>query len=356
MRREQFRASEGDALALFERAHHVHLAAVLPNGAPLYRALHAVIVRGQLAFHAAPIGEKMEVEDRAVVVSAFEPVAQIPSYFLDPERACPATTLYRSAQAHGVLRSIEEPAFRAEVLARLMERFQPEGRHTPIEADSPLYKKAIAGLFLGAVPLDRVDGKDKLMQNRTAADRAQVIACLWRRGDPGDVAAIEAIRAANPADPTPSLLAFERGIELRVSLRPGDAEAVAALVADTYWNDRFSPSELARATRGSAWVGAVDAEGRLCASARAISDGAKHAWIYDVFVAEAVRGTGLGERLMRLLLDHPEVRGVRFAHLGTRDAQAFYVRLGFVNAAEIARPYSSTVMVRDRDGSSGGAG
>ncbi|MFO0619080.1 MAG: GNAT family N-acetyltransferase [Polyangiaceae bacterium] len=350
MRREQFRASSEDALALFERAHHVHLAAVLPNGAPLYRALHGVVVRGHLAFHAAPIGEKLEVAERAVVMSAFEPVAQIPSWFLDPERACPATTLYRSAQAHGVLREIEEPAFRAEVLARLMAKFQPEGGYTPIEAESPLYKKAIAGLFLGAIPLDRVDGKDKLMQNRSARDRARVIECLWRRGAHGDVAAIEAIRAACPADPTPSWLAFERGIELRVALRPGDAEAAAALLADAYWNDRFSPGELARAARGSAWVGAVDAEGRLCATARAISDGAKHAWIYDVFVAEAARGTGLGERLMRLLLDHPEVRGARFAHLGTRDAQAFYAKLGFSPASEIARPYSSTVMVRDRDG------
>jgi ribosomal protein S18 acetylase RimI-like enzyme len=131
-----------------------------------------------------------------------------------------------------------------------------------------------------------------------------------------------------------------------VALEPGDSAAAAELVFDTYWNQGIAKSVLQRAHEGSqAWVGARDAAGRLVATARALSDGAKHAWIYDVVVDPKWRGRGLGRALMRRLLDHPQVRGVHFIHLGTRDAQTFYERLGFVDKASIVRPYTSSEMV-----------
>jgi ribosomal protein S18 acetylase RimI-like enzyme len=57
------------------------------------------------------------------------------------------------------------------------------------------------------------------------------------------------------------------------------------------------------------------------------------------------RGRGIGEAIVRLLTDHPGVRRARRVHLGTRDAMAFYERLGFVAKASIARPYASTDML-----------
>ena len=103
MRRPIFRAPSASAVEVFERAHHVHLASTTAEGVPLLKTLHAVVDQGALLFHAAPVGEKIEAIGRPAVVSAVEVVAQIPSYFTDPERACPATTLYVSAQAHGAL-------------------------------------------------------------------------------------------------------------------------------------------------------------------------------------------------------------------------------------------------------------
>jgi len=103
-------------------------------------------------------------------------------------------------------------------------------------------------------------------------------------------------------------------------------------------------AELAEAHRGSgAWVGAR-AESGLIATARAISDGAKHAWIYDVDVRADMRGKGVGKLLMRLLLDHPRVRRARKVHLQTRDAMEFYEPFGFVRRERIPRPYASTAM------------
>ncbi len=85
--------------------------------------------------------------------------------------------------------------------------------------------------------------------------------------------------------------------------------------------------------QSTAWVGA-EADGRLVACARALSDGVSWAGIYDVCVAPAWRRRGVGEAVVRLLLDHPAVRRARRAWLRTRDAQAFYRRFGFVRREE----------------------
>ncbi len=338
------------ALALLERAPVVHLASTTPEGRPLIRTVHGVVVGDSLAFHGAPAGEKTETEGREAVVSAEEIVASIPSYFLDPERACPATTLYESVQIHGRVERVDDPIEKAAVLAALMAKLQPEGGHAPLAADHPLYRKPVAGILVLRVPLADLDGKAKLAQNRTPEDRAQLFAKLWERGLPGDPRAIELIRACNPGTPVPAFLRGPAGTSLAAWLGAEDAADAAALLDGAYWNDGLTPATLASAHRGSiAWVGARDAAGALVATARAISDVEKRAWIYDVMVAPALRGKGVGEAVMRLLLDHPALRRVRRVYLATRDAEAFYARLGFGDRRELdVRPYPSTEMVLRR--------
>ncbi len=134
-----------EAVALLERSGVVHLASTTADGAPVLRTVHGVVVRGALAFHGAPAGEKMEVIGREAVVSAEEVVAAIPSYFIDPERACPATTLYRSAQVHGRVERVDDAEEKAEVLSALMHRFQPEGGHVPITPSMRSIKRPSRG-------------------------------------------------------------------------------------------------------------------------------------------------------------------------------------------------------------------
>jgi len=352
MRKEIFRMDRAEAVGLLQRSEVVHLASTTADGAVVLRTVHGVVVRGALAFHGAPAGEKMEIVGREAVVSAEEVVAAIPSYFIDPERACPATTLYRSVQVHGRVVRVDDAEEKAEVLSALMHRFQPEGGHVPISAGDPLYKKAVAGIMVLKVSLEQLDGKAKLAQNRSPEERQRLMAKLWERGLDGDPAAIELMRAANPGTPLPEFLRAPEGVSLSVVLGPADAPVAAELLVDAYWNAGFSSEEIAAAHLGSAaWVGARDAQGVLIATARAIGDGAKRAWIYDVMIAAPWRGRGLGEALMRLLLDHPAVRGTRRVYLGTRDAQSFYERLGFRDrrvVEEPLRPWPTTEMVLAR--------
>lgn len=350
MRRERERMDHEEALAFLAAAPVVHVASTAADGRPVLRTVHGVVVDGRLCFHGAPAGEKTEALGREAVVACEEIVATIPSHFVDPRRACPATTYYRSVQAHGPLAPIEDPTTKARVLQALMDKYQPEGGYEPITAEHPLYRAAVAGLMVVGVPLDRVDGKAKLGQNRKPEELVRVLEGLWRRGAPGDVRAIELVRRANPAAPTPAFLEGPEGLTLHGWLTASDAPAAAALLADAYWNGDMTPERLAQAhLAASAWVGARDAEGRLVGTARAIADGAKWAWIYDVTVAPGWRGRGVGRALMRLLLDHPALRAAANVCLSTRDAQGVYAPLGFRDRSELPpKPYASTEMVLRR--------
>ncbi|WP_272423471.1 GNAT family N-acetyltransferase [Polyangium jinanense] len=318
------------AVALLARAPVVHLGSTTHDSEPVLRVVHGVVVGDHVLFHGAPVGEKMDVIGRRAVVSAEEIVASIPSYFVDPERACPATTLYRSVQVHGTVERIEAPYLKAAMLTALMKKHQPEGGYVPIDAEHPLYKKAVAGVLVLGVSLERLDGKAKLGQNRTPAEVGRILDLLWARGAPGDVAAIDLVRAANPSAAVPSFLEAPADTTLVCAMGEADADEATALLVGTYWCEGTPPDRIRKSLLGSsAWVGARDRSGTLVGTARAIADGARRAWIYDVIVANAWRGRGLGRALMRLLLDHPAVRGAETVLLRTRDAMKLYEPFGF---------------------------
>ena len=138
-----------------------------------------------LLFHGAPAGEKVACLGRPVVVQAEQTVATIPSYFTDPEKACPATTFFRSVQVHGTLERITDPHLKGEALQRIMQRYQPEGGHVPISFDTPMYQNAIRGVLVLGVRMANVTGKAKLGQNRKPAEVADIMERLWQRGAAG---------------------------------------------------------------------------------------------------------------------------------------------------------------------------
>ena len=339
MRRSIFQADRSTGLALLRRAPLVHLATTRRDGAPVLRALHSAVPTGStgagdhLVFHGAPAGEKLEAIGRPAVVSAEEIVVSIPSTFIDPQRACPATTLYASVQVAGTIEGVDDPELKASALQALMEQHQPEGGHVPIDANHPLYRRAVAGVFVLQISLERLVCKAKLGQNLAADRRRAILEQLWRRGSPGDPRAIELVLAANPDTPRPAFLVAPpaaRGTALRCWLPSERASEAAGLVADEYWNVGLRRSAIEAAHRhAAAWVGAEDGAGRLIATARAIGDRAKHAYIYDVAVTAAWRGRGLGAALFGLLLEHPVVRQADRVWLRTKDAHDFYRRFGF---------------------------
>ncbi|HZZ85380.1 MAG TPA: GNAT family N-acetyltransferase [Anaeromyxobacteraceae bacterium] len=352
MRKEAFFGmSHEESLDLLSQARVVHLATTTPVRQPVLRASNAVVMENAVFFHGSGAGEKGTTVGMPAVVSAEVVVAEIPSFMIDADHACVATTFYRSVQAHGHLEAVKDPAEKARVLRAFMAKYQPEGGFQPVEHQSPLYQKAIEELLVLRMPIEHLDGKAKLGQNREPAELTRVLEKLWARGLPGDPRAIEVIRAANPALPAPGFLSWPGGLPLTCALggEPADLAQTVKLLEGEYWLAGLQPEQIARAHElAQAWVGARD-EGLVIASARAVSDG-KTAWIYDVVVDRPWRGRGLGTALMHLILDHPAVRTAASVRLRTKDAQPLYARFGFRDASEVERSFPSSEMVLERAG------
>lgn len=318
---------ETTAWAILDACPVLHLAWTDADGLPDVRALHAARVGRAVYLHGAPVGDKTGALDRPVALTGHVVVARIPSHFIEPERACPATTWYRSVHLRGVLRIEQDPEARAVALEALMRALQPEGGYRPIRADDPLYAGQLGKMLVARVDVEHIRGKVTLGQHRPSRV-GPVIAGLWRRGDPGDMDAIEVIREASPGASLPAVLCHAAA-SLHVHPSAADREAALALLGPAYWNADLPPAVVARGFDGAhAWIGARDPDGRLVATGSAISD-RRRAWISDVVVDPAWRGRGLGAAVMRALLDHPHVRGCVAVGLRTRDAQPFYRRLGF---------------------------
>jgi ribosomal protein S18 acetylase RimI-like enzyme/predicted FMN-binding regulatory protein PaiB len=335
------------ARTLFERAESFQLAGLDADGAPMIRALHGVVVDDHLAFHSSLRGQKVQALGQRVTAAVHETVALIPNWFFDAERACAASTYFLSAQASGVLEPVDDPAKKARVLEAMMQKLQ-DGGYRPVAQGDARYQKAIDGVLIARLPLEQIVVRKKLGQNLSPAARRGVLEKLWRQAKPSAPAAIELILSMVEDTPTPAFLKVDDDSDARAAWRlcchlPAErAEQAARLVVDEYWNVGVSLEVIAEAHRqSSAWVGALTQDDELIATARAITDGSKHALIMDVGVSPAFRGRGVGQRLMRLLIDHPAVRSCRRVRLRTKDAQSFYQKLGF---GDYESPFVSTIM------------
>ena len=307
----------------------VQLAHLVTSG-PRLRTIHPIVYKQSVYFHSSPRGEKLSWVGQEVLLCAEQVVARVPSYFRHPERACPATTLYRSAQLSGVLERVDDLEEKAAVLQQLMRTYQPEGGYREISTTDPIYTGVLKRLSVF-----RIDGqlsvKEKLGQKKSDPERWRMMAGLWERGDRGDDAAIEAMVRAKPEGELPKLLKGPHGTRLSTRVPQADIGQALALVREEYWNTSHSDATLREAhLRSPIWVGAYVGD-RLIATARAVSDGAKYSFVMDVAVHPAHRGRGIGRALLELLFDHPLARRSALVQLVSKDPE-FYERLGLERA------------------------
>jgi len=99
---------------------------------------------------------------------------------------------------------------------------------------------------------------------------------------------------------------------------------------EAYWSKGRPREVFDQSIAGSALVvGAIDGQGLTVGFARVVSDRATFAWLCDVFVLDAARGTGLGKRIVDAAVGHPRVAGVKRHLLATSDAHGLYSQFGF---------------------------
>jgi GNAT superfamily N-acetyltransferase len=100
------------------------------------------------------------------------------------------------------------------------------------------------------------------------------------------------------------------------------------LSEESYWAKGVPSSVLDRAIEHSLVFAVLQGQATI-GFARVVTDRATFAWLCDVFVVPERRGIGIGSRLMRSIVEHPDLRGLRRFVLATRDAHVFYARFGF---------------------------
>jgi ribosomal protein S18 acetylase RimI-like enzyme len=126
-----------------------------------------------------------------------------------------------------------------------------------------------------------------------------------------------------------------------------DLDIVCDLLRGMYWAANRSREQIARSV-GNSLCFSVRLADRQIAIARVLTDHGAASYVCDVVVDGAHRNRGVGEWLMRSVLEHPAVRDTRVL-LVTRDAQPFYGNLGFVT-----HPFEC--MVRGAEGDAAEAG
>lgn len=114
-----------------------------------------------------------------------------PSWYRSGSPAVP-TWNYAVMHAWGRLSLISEPAEVEAILRRLLDVFEPASvRPWETRLSREALDKLVASVLAFRMPIDRVEGKFKLSQNRAAADQLGAIERLEEAGD-GDSSALAA--------------------------------------------------------------------------------------------------------------------------------------------------------------------
>lgn len=100
------------------------------------------------------------------------------------------------------------------------------------------------------------------------------------------------------------------------------------LSEDSYWARNIPREVVERSIENAMCFGAYDGD-RQVGFARVVTDRAVFAYIGDVFVLPPFRGRGISKKIMRAILEHPDLQNLRRWYLVTSDAHRLYTKFGF---------------------------
>jgi GNAT superfamily N-acetyltransferase len=108
------------------------------------------------------------------------------------------------------------------------------------------------------------------------------------------------------------------------------------LSEESYWSPGVPRAVVARSIENSMCFGVYRGEDQV-GFARIVTDKATFALVADVFILEPHRCKGLSKLLMREVMEHPDLAGLRRVLLLTSDAHSLYAEFGFTEIANAWR-------------------
>lgn len=201
MRRKEFQVDHEDELVSFLNGMSFgFLGTSDEQGQPRVTPLNFVYSEGSFYFHGSHAGGKMEAirKQQKVCFTVADEYALIPSYFSDPQLACPATSYFKSVTAYGIALPVEDVNEKAIVLSLFMKKLQPEGGYDSIHAEDPKYRSRLKGVAVVRITPDEITAKFKFGQNLKEEERSGVITGLSERNGPRDEETIEMMKKYCP--------------------------------------------------------------------------------------------------------------------------------------------------------------
>jgi GNAT superfamily N-acetyltransferase len=109
-----------------------------------------------------------------------------------------------------------------------------------------------------------------------------------------------------------------------------DFTRVTEMLSKSYWSPGIKINEVEKGAVNSALVvGVFTNDGLQIGYARVISDKTRFAYILDVYVDEDYRKSGIGQEMIKYILNHAELKDVYYWTLITKDAHEVYKKVGF---------------------------
>lgn len=113
-----------------------------------------------------------------------------------------------------------------------------------------------------------------------------------------------------------------------------EIDRIHTFLTKSYWAGGIPREVVERSTEYSIPFGLYDSRNQV-GFARVITDRATFAYLADVYVEEEYQSLGLGKLIMRAVMAHPDLQGLRRWMLATADAHGLYQQFGF---SELRQP------------------
>ncbi|CAM3045873.1 pyridoxamine 5'-phosphate oxidase family protein [Paenibacillus sediminis] len=189
MRRKEFDMWQDEEIEQFlNEMSFGYLGTVGADGWPRVTPLNFAYANEVFYFHGSKVGEKMKhlQHESKVSFTVAKEYALIPSYFSDPEMACPATAFFKSVMVKGTAELIEDLHEKSEAFTAFMQKLQPEGGYDPITPDDPRYIPRLQGVAMIKIVPEEMTAKFKFGQNLKEGPFNQVVDGLTKRNHTRD--------------------------------------------------------------------------------------------------------------------------------------------------------------------------
>jgi len=176
---------------ILNSAHIGRLASTGADGYPYITPVNFVFHGGDIYFHCAPVGEKLDniTRDSRVCFEVDTPLAYLDAGFEPDRRGCKVHQHYHCVIIRGRASVVPSGPLKVEALNALVRKHEPNSRLEPLTEDLPAYRNCA----VVRVTPEFVSAKSDLAQNKTPAERLARAQYFKRRGNPLDLETVRAM-------------------------------------------------------------------------------------------------------------------------------------------------------------------